>query len=60
MPTLIQQYRTLKISLEKLVEFQTKQKYMEHTVHQDAFSKIYEELRVETNYLIIIISNVSF
>ena len=60
MPTLVQQYRTLKISLEKLVEFQTKQKYTEHTGHQDAFSKIYEELRVETNYLIIIISNVSF
>ena len=59
MPTLIQQYRTLKISLEKTGGIQTKQKYTEHIVHQDAFSKIYEELRVETNYLIIIISNVS-
>ena len=49
MPTLVKQYRKLKISLENLVEFQTKQKNTEHTVHQEAFSKIYKELRVESN-----------
>lgn len=49
MPTLIQQYRTLKISLEKSGGISNKtKKTPEHTVHQEAFSKICKELRVET------------
>lgn len=59
MPSL-QQYRTLIINLEKSGGISNKIKKHEHNVLRKAFSKIYEELRVETNYLIIIISNVSF
>ena len=59
MPSL-QQYRTLIVNLENSGGISNKTKNHEHNVHQKAFSKIYEELRVETNYLIIIISNVSF
>lgn len=59
MPSL-QQYRTLIINLEKSGGISNKTKKHEHNVHQKAFSKIYKELRVETNYLIIMISKVSF
>jgi len=51
MPTLIQQYRTLKISLEKSGGISNKTKKHEHTIHQEAFRKTYKELRIETNYL---------
>ena len=59
MPSL-QQYRTLIINLEKSGGISNKTKKHEHNVKQKAVSKIYKELRVETNYLIIMISKVSF